>query len=174
MLASNEANEYLENYHSKQLENSQISVVAHALPEAMQMLEKALGVRFFENLERVAAKRLATMDDATASIYGLWLMQGISGRHPLLEKDFCEWFMIEICGERLSALASAEIQGLEFNGLVVFEDLLMALGKTNVSIMKESDLTLENLRLLDKVWTGENMRVLELIAILERDGELDF
>ncbi len=33
----------------------------------MQMLEKALGVRFFENLERVAAKRLATMDDATAS-----------------------------------------------------------------------------------------------------------
>lgn len=99
MLASKEANEYLENYHSKQLENSQISVVAYALPEPMQMLEKALGVRFFENLRRVAAKRLATMDDATASIYGLWLMQGIGGRHPLLEKDFCEWFMIEICGQ---------------------------------------------------------------------------
>lgn len=174
MLASKEANEYLENYHSKQLDNSQISVIAHALPESMQMLEKALGVRFFENLGKVAAKRLATMDDATASIYGLWLMQGISGRHPLLEKDFCDWFMIEICGERLSALASAEIQGLEFNGLVVFEDLLMALGKTNVSIVKESDLTLENLRLLDKVWTGENMRVFELISILEKDGKQNF
>ncbi|MFW9262848.1 hypothetical protein [Nostoc sp. CALU 546] len=82
--------------------------------------------------------------------------------------------MIEICSERLSALASAEIQGLEFNGLVVFEDLLMALGKANVSIVKESDLTLENLRLLDKVWTGENMRVFELIDILEKDGERDF
>ncbi|MEH2028275.1 MAG: hypothetical protein V7K67_01085 [Nostoc sp.] len=82
--------------------------------------------------------------------------------------------MIEICGERLSALASAEIQGLEFNGLVVFEDLLMALGKANVSIMKESDLTLENLRLLDQVWTGENMRVFELISILEKDSEQDF
>ncbi|ODG97984.1 hypothetical protein A4S05_00790 [Nostoc sp. KVJ20] len=174
MLASKEANEYLEKYHSKQLENSQISVVAHALPEPMQMLEKALGVRFFENLGRVAATRLATMDDATASIYGLWLMQGISARHPLLEKDFCEWFMIEICGERLSVLASAEIQGLEFNGLVVFEDLLMALGKTNVSIVKENDLTLENLRLLDQVWTGENMRVFELISILEKDGERNF
>ncbi|MHC5863356.1 hypothetical protein, partial [Nostoc sp.] len=79
-----------------------------------------------------------------------------------------------ICGERLSALASAEIQGLEFNGLVVFEDLLMALGKANVSIVKESDLTLENLRLLDKVWTGENMRVFELISILEKDDERDF
>ena len=122
----------------------------------------------------MAAKRLATMDDATASIYGLWLMQGIGGRHPLLEKDFCDWFMIEICGERLSALASAEIQGLEFNGLVIFEDLLMALGKTNVSIVKESNLTLENLRLLDQVWTGENMQVLELISILEKDGERDF
>ncbi|MDZ8070658.1 MAG: hypothetical protein RMY64_34465 [Nostoc sp. DedQUE08] len=77
-------------------------------------------------------------------------------------------------GKRLSALASAEIQGLEFNGLVVFEDLLMALGKTNVSIMKENDLTIENLRLLDKVWTGENMRVFELISILEKDGERDF
>ncbi|OYE00033.1 hypothetical protein [Nostoc sp. 'Peltigera membranacea cyanobiont' 232] len=60
------------------------------------------------------------------------------------------------------------------NGLVVFEDLLMALGKTNISIVKESDLTLENLRLLDKVWTGENMRVFELIAILEKDGEGNF
>ncbi|MHC5863353.1 MAG: hypothetical protein ACYTXM_42310, partial [Nostoc sp.] len=79
-----------------------------------------------------------------------------------------------ICGERLSALASAEIQGLEFNGLVVFEDLLMALGKTNISIVKESDLTLENLRLLDQVWTGENMRVFELISILEKDSERDF
>ncbi|MFN6488320.1 MULTISPECIES: hypothetical protein [unclassified Nostoc] len=79
--------------------------------------------------------------------------------------------MIEICGERLSALASAEIQDLEFNGLVVFEDLLIALGKTNVSIVKESDLTLENLRLLDQVWTGENMRVFELISILEKDDE---
>ncbi|MBW4429889.1 MAG: hypothetical protein KME50_37480 [Nostoc desertorum CM1-VF14] len=47
-------------------------------------------------------------------------MQGISGRHPLLAKDFCECFMIEICGERLLVLALAEIQGLEFNGLVVF------------------------------------------------------
>ncbi|NEU82583.1 hypothetical protein G1O98_26945 [Nostoc sp. UIC10630] len=79
--------------------------------------------------------------------------------------------MIEICSERLSALASAEIQGLEFNGLVIFEDLLMALGKTNVSILKESDLTLENLLLLDQVWTGENMRVFELISILEKDDE---
>ena len=82
--------------------------------------------------------------------------------------------MIEICGERLSALASAEIQDLEFNGLVVFEDLLMALGKTNVSILKESDLTLENLLLLDQVWTGENMRVFELISILEKDDERKF
>ncbi|MCC5655350.1 hypothetical protein LC609_37595 [Nostoc sp. XA013] len=56
-------------------------------------------------------------------------------------------------------------------GIVVFKDLLMALGKTNVSILKESDLTLENLRLLDQVWTGENMRVLELIAMLEKNGE---
>lgn len=76
--------------------------------------------------------------------------------------------------ETLSALASAEIQGLEFNGLVVFEDLLMALGKANVSIVKQSDLTLENLRLLDQVWTGENMRVFELISILEKDGGRDF
>ncbi|MBW4429923.1 MAG: hypothetical protein KME50_37650 [Nostoc desertorum CM1-VF14] len=57
---------------------------------------------------------------------------------------------------------------------MVFEDLLMALGKTNVSIVKESDPTLENLRLLDKVWTGENMRVFELISILEKDGERNF
>src|SRR5689334_16908644 len=55
VLASKEANEYLENHHSKQLENSQISVVANALPESMQMLEKTLGVRFFENLGRLAA-----------------------------------------------------------------------------------------------------------------------
>ncbi|MBE8992654.1 hypothetical protein IQ275_37205, partial [Nostoc sp. LEGE 12450] len=74
----------------------------------------------------------------------------------------------------LSALASAEIQDLEFNGLVVFEDLLMALGKANVSIVKESDLTLENLRLLEQVWTGENMRVFELISILEKDSEGNF
>nr|WP_322714577.1 hypothetical protein [Nostoc sp. ChiSLP03a]MDZ8215828.1 hypothetical protein [Nostoc sp. ChiSLP03a] len=79
--------------------------------------------------------------------------------------------MIEICGERLSALASVEIQDLEFNGLIVFEDLLMALGKTNVSILKESDLTLENLLLLDQVCPGENMQVFELISILEKDGE---
>ena len=57
---------------------------------------------------------------------------------------------------------------------MVFEDLLMALGKTNVSIVKKSDLTLENLRLLDKIWTGENMQVLELISILEKDGEGNF
>jgi len=63
---------------------------------------------------------------------------------------------------------------LEFNGLVVFEDLLMALGQTKVSILKESDLTLENLRLLDQVWTGENMRVFELISILEKDDERKF
>jgi hypothetical protein len=50
----------------------------------------------------------------------------------------------------------------------------MALGKTNVSIVKESDLTLENLRLLDQVWTGENMRVFELISICEKDGERNF
>ncbi|QFS52374.1 hypothetical protein [Nostoc sphaeroides] len=50
----------------------------------------------------------------------------------------------------------------------------MALDKTNVSIVKESDLTLENLRLLDQVWTGENMRVFELISILEKDDERNF
>ncbi|MBD2520750.1 hypothetical protein H6G93_38625 [Nostoc sp. FACHB-973] len=56
------------------------------------------------------------------------------------------------------------------------EALLATFGEAfdNVSIMKESDLTLENLQLLDKVWTGENIRVLELISILEKDGERDF
>ncbi|MDZ8140103.1 MAG: hypothetical protein RM049_33245 [Nostoc sp. DedQUE04] len=29
----------------------------------------------------------------------------------------------------------------------------------------------KNLRLLDQVWTGENMQVFELISILEKDGE---
>jgi hypothetical protein len=32
----------------------------------------------------------------------------------------------------------------------------------------------ENLRLLDKIWTRENMQVFELISILEKDGEQDF
>jgi hypothetical protein len=167
LLASKQANEYLAHHLLEQTDTTQIAVVSNALPKSMQTLETTLGVQFFKNLAKVASKRLATMDDATASVYGLWLMQGISSRHPFLEKDFSDWFMYKICGERLSALASAQIEGLEFNRLVVFEDLLKALGQTNVSIVQETDLTIEHLRLLDQVWTGENMRVSELIAILE-------
>ncbi|BAY41917.1 hypothetical protein NIES2111_63130 (plasmid) [Nostoc sp. NIES-2111] len=171
LLASKQANEYLANHLPVQSYSSQIAVVSLALPKSMQMLETTLGVQFFKNLGRVTSKRLAIMDDATASIYGLWIMQGISSRHPFLEKDFTKWFMYEICGERLSALASVEIEGLEFNGLVVFEDLLKALGQTNVSIVKETDLTIKHLRLLDQVWTGENMGVFELITMLENQSD---
>ncbi|MEJ1932630.1 hypothetical protein WDZ92_20550 [Nostoc sp. NIES-2111] len=173
LLASKQANEYLANHLLEQTDTTQIAVVSNALPKSMQTLETTLGVhvQFFQNLAKVASKRLATMDDATASVYGLWLMQGISKRHPFLEKDFTNWFMYQICGKRLSALASAEIEDLEFNGLVVFEDLLQALGQTNVSIVQETDLTIEHLRLLDQVWTGENMRVSELITILENQSE---
>ena len=132
------------------------------------MLEKFLGVPFFENLGNLARKRLATMDNATGHIYGMWLMEGISRRHPEIENDFCSWFMSTVWSERLLALASADTQGIEFDGSVVFKDLLMALGETNLSLIEENPkMSLEHLRLLDKVWTGENMRVSELIAILE-------
>ncbi|MDF5732532.1 MAG: hypothetical protein PUP92_32190 [Rhizonema sp. PD38] len=146
-----------------------ISVACNHQSSPMSILEKFLGVPFFENLGNLARKRLATMDDATSHIYGLWLMSGISRRHPEIENDFCFWFMSNVWGERLSALASySSIQGIEFDASVVFEDLLMALGENNLSILDDkSMMSLEHLRLLEKVWTGENMRVSELIAILE-------
>jgi hypothetical protein len=171
LFMSKQANKYFVNNFLKKEDYTDISVVSNEQPSSMQILEKTLGVPFFDNLSKLAGNRLATMDNATASIYVLWLMQGISSRHPKIEKDFCDWLMFDVCGERLSDLASVEIEGIEFNGSVVFEDLLRALGETNVSIIKETDLSIEHLRLLDQVWTGENMRVSELIALLEEDTE---
>ena len=162
-------NQYLSNNLLKQEGYREISVASNNQSNAMFMLEKFLGVPFFENLGNIARQRLATMDDATSHIYGMWLMSGISRRHPELEDDFCFWFMSTVWGERLSVLASySETQGTKFSGSLVLKDLLMALGESNLSLMEdESMMSLEHLRLLDKVWTGENMRVSELIAILE-------
>ncbi len=162
-------NQYLSNNLLEQEGYTEISVAGDNQSNTMSMLEKFLGVPFFENLGNLARQRLATMNDATSHIYGLWLMSGISRRHPEIENDFCFWFMSNVWGERLSALASySSVQGTEFDASVVFQDLLMALGENNLSMLDDkSMMSLEHLRLLDKVWTGENMRVSELIAILE-------
>lgn len=136
---------------------------------SMASLEKFLGVRFFKNLSNIARKRLSTMDDATGHIYGSWLMEGISNRHPLLGDEFRTWFMESVCGERLESLINPDgVENVKFDGSIVFQDLFMALSG-NTSATQSDERTLADLRLLEKVWTGQNMSVSELIALIEED-----
>lgn len=165
---SNRAQTYLLNQiPEKHKEEFKAELVRMNQANPYLMLEKQLGINFFDNLQKIAQTRLSTLDDLQAIGYITNIIKGIKARHPELE-DFAEWFITSVVSkdrwDRLTNLKESDWGNVSF----VMADLIKAAGGENEISPNEKAITTNGLKLLSKVWDGENHSLRELVAILNQ------
>lgn len=132
-----------------------------------ELLEKDLGVPFFDSIEALAKLRIETMTNAYAIHYLNILIRALSDRHPWLMSDgFPYRFMVSVCGERLKELVNeASVLTADFDpgsfSMMALEDVFTALGKPGRTYDPETEdmiIRRTDMLALDKVWLTEDMR----------------
>lgn len=137
-------------------------------------IEQQLGCPFFTNLTEIAAQKVRVLSNSQAAAYLGVVVAGLVQRHPLLQEvDFPTQFILgALAGlppARLTAILNDQQTQPTFNELLIFQDLLAALGDPQAHHVTAEDggLSLEQLKKLDLIWSGDR-RLAEIIAMLER------
>jgi hypothetical protein len=138
------------------------------------LLEKDLGVPFFDSIEAIAKLRISTLTNVQMFVYSSFLLGGIEKRHLWLESDnFIARLTIAICGDRIyktPALTRAMIsESKKTVSMMVTDDLLTALGRfertfhplTGAMILNKADVLA-----LDKVHSLRTERWMKIAEIL--------
>lgn len=137
-----------------------------------ELIEEQLGVPFFDNLERLAKKRLAGMSDRAAVVYIGTICEGVSQRHPQIRDTFIPRFIERTVGyERYKALA--EIDDPDFDDPETTAwgtDLIQAAGGEVLRDNGEDLISTEGVKLLSQVYESENISPRELAAYLEQQA----
>ena len=130
-----------------------------------ELIEEQLGVPFFDNLVKRVKARLKTIDDESASLYILNIIAGIENCHPELD-NFGTWFIANVISkERFKKLINIESENKPDVAFFLSDIICAAGGENEIKEENETDwLSLNGLKLLSKVWDGDNLSIKDLIA----------
>jgi hypothetical protein len=118
-----------------------------------QLLEKSLGVPFFDSLMACAKLRIQNLTDVFAAAYVLTLLMGIKNRHSWIGENTFTLTYCDICGSRLNRIRDAAKRLDDFFTVstntstirkYVIEDLLTASGRLEAAYHPETDSQLLN------------------------------
>jgi hypothetical protein len=127
-----------------------------------QMLEKHLGLPFFDSLLAIAKLRILTLDDVEAASYIATMVSGMTQAHSLLDDYQFIHRVIQVCGDRTDAivkLLKSDFEISESELFHVLDDLLTALGRPERHIINsEVVMGVDDMVALDRVWHGEHYR----------------
>ena len=131
--------------------------------DAYAMLDKHLGVPFFDSLLGVIAIRFKALTDAQTAHYIGYLFEGMTTANPFLEDGSFFGKVLKLLGHRTQSIVSAGNSLTDSDPDIackVWCDLLIAMGVLDLKIDDEGVFWISeaNLRSLDKVWHGESMR----------------
>ena len=130
------------------------------IDEQYRLLNDQLGCDFTNSLLSIVTLRIKTLSDTHACQYIGELSMGLSRANPWLEADFTQC-LFTCCGDRVDDIKANfdEDEMREDMVTLVWEDLLMALGKNNLTIRNgEPILTYDDMLSLDRIWHSENGR----------------
>jgi hypothetical protein len=137
-------------------------------------IEQQLGCAFFSNLTEIAIQQMQVFSNSQAAAYLGVLVAGLVSRHPQLQDaDFPTRFIVSILQglpeERAMLILNDPEENPQFDELIIFQDLLAAMGDTKYHQITDEDggINLEQLKKLDLVWRGER-EISELIAMIEK------
>ncbi len=139
-----------------------------------QMLEKHLGVPFFDSMLSISKQRILTFNDNEAAYYIYVLLDGMILANPWLRNDNFITQLLELSGIQLESV----VEDSEYNvdkmqpiTITVLDDILIALDRTERTYYQgKIVLTEDDLRAIDKVWHGNICRPVELAEKLRRLG----
>ena len=125
--------------------------------DAYAMLDKHLGVPFFDSLLGVIAIRLKALSDTETDRYISTLIEGMGFANPFLEDGLFFHKVFRLLGDRFESIMSAGNSLSDSNPDItckVWCDLLTAMGVLDLKIDDEDVFWISeaNLRSLDKVW----------------------
>ena len=131
--------------------------------DAYAMLDKHLGVPFFDSLLSTLAIRFKALSDSEAAFYIGTLMEGMTTANPFLDDGLFFAKMFKLLDDRTQSIAAAADSIDDSDPDIackVWCDLLTAMGVLDLKIDDEGVFWISeaNLRSLDKVWHGEAMR----------------
>ena len=124
-------------------------------------LNEKLGCDFTNSLLSIVAMRIKNLSDTHACQYIGELSMGMARANPWLEEDYTQC-LFKICGTRMDDVKSNFDESNMSGDILrlVFEDLLMALGKDNPTVQDGVKfITDPDMLSLDRVWHGDKMRL---------------
>ncbi|MCF2148479.1 hypothetical protein IQ276_019015 [Desmonostoc muscorum LEGE 12446] len=137
-------------------------------------IEQQLGRAFFSNLTEIAIQQMQVFSNSQAAAYLGVLVAGLVSRYPQLQDaDFPTRFIVSILQglpeERAMLILNDPEENPQFDELIIFQDLLAAMGDTEYHQITDEDggISLEQLKKLDLVWRGDR-EISEIIAMIEK------
>ncbi|WGV27164.1 hypothetical protein [Halotia branconii] len=140
--------------------------------DPMMAIEQQLGCAFFTNLIKIASQKVQSLTNYQAAAYLGVVLAGLVKRHPALQDvDFPTKFIFQslqgLSQERATAILNDEQTNPQFDEIVIFQDLLAAMGEFNSYRIAEAEsISLKQLKELDLVWCGEH-RISEIVAVMQ-------
>ena len=139
------------------------------------LLDKHLGVPFFDSLLSTLAIRFKALSDTQAAHYVGYLIEGMTAANPFLENGLFFNRVFQLLGDRFPSVASAGNSLADSDPDIackVWCDLLTAMGVNDLKIDDDGVFWISeaNLRSLDKVWHGEAMRPALMVDKLSSRG----
>ncbi|MEA5502495.1 hypothetical protein VB735_05105 [Halotia wernerae UHCC 0503] len=141
--------------------------------DPMMAIEQQLGCAFFTNLIKIASQKVQSLTNSQAAAYLGVVLAGLMKRHPALQDvDFPTKFIFQalqgLSQERATAILNDEQTNPQFDEIMIFQDLLAAMGESNShQIAEESgSISIKQFKELDLVWCGER-RISEIIAVMK-------
>ncbi|WP_392533749.1 hypothetical protein [Nostoc sp. C117] len=142
--------------------------------DPVSSIEYQLGCAFFSNLTEIAIQQIEILSDSQAAAYLGVLLAGLVSRHPQLrDADFPTRFLfntLQGCSDkRAMRILNDPETNPQFDEMIIFGHLLAAMGDKQYQYIAEEEggITLEQLKKLDLVWSGES-RIAEIIAMMEQ------
>ena len=131
--------------------------------DAYAMLDKHLGVSFFDSLLSTLTIRFKALSDTQTAEYIGTLFEGMTASNPFLEDGLFFKKIFKLLGDRTQSIVKAGNSLTDSDPDIackVWCDLLTAMGVLDLKIDDEGVFWISeaNLKSLDKVWHGEAMR----------------
>lgn len=154
--------------------NGQIKTLDQGSPYLM--LEKHLGVPFFDSLLAIVKLRILTLGDVEAASYIEFMCDGMYRANNFLDEYKFIYRLLDVCGDRTDTIVKLLQSDYSMTNSVLFsvlDDLLIALGRPDRHVMNgEAVMGVEDMVALDKVWWGERYKpsiVAEALRKAERN-----
>lgn len=152
------------------LKNGQVKTLDQSSPYIM--LERHLGVPFFNSLLSIVRLRILTLDDLDAASYLEIMVRGMYRANNFLDDQKFIYKLLDVCGDRAESIVEQLSSNFEISNSVLFsvlDDLLIAVGRPDRHIMNgEAVMGVDDMKALDRVWWGENYRPAILAEALRK------